>query len=139
MGTMETMETILTEEALTDALCALKRALEVFASAASQNITFINLESLLHHAGGGELPALLARVEPFIPLAITAANLERLLSAAADNDEGTLRALEDAFVYDSKIRFINAVFMAQTAPAWEEILDACRAVRAYKAQSRVFV
>jgi len=133
------VETIRTEEDLTHTLCDLKRVLEEFASAAQKNITFLNLESLLHHAGGGALPALLDRVSPYIPLAITAPNLEQLLSAAADNDENTLHALEDAFAYDSKIRFINAVFMARTESEWAEVLSACRAVWTYKAQPQALV
>jgi len=133
------VETILTEEDLTHALCDLKRVLEEFASSAQKNITFLNLESLLHHVDGGVLPVLLERIAPYIPLAITAPKLEQLMVAAADNDEDALHMLEDAFVYDSKIRFINAVFMAQTDMAWEEIVEACRAVRAYKSKSRILV
>jgi len=138
------MDTILTEEELTNTLLDLKQALSIFKAPELHNITFINLNSLLRHADVSagtsaaphdNLTALLERISPYIPLAITGKNIEAFMAAALQNDEQELRKLESAFVHDSKIKFINSAFTARTAAEWDEIFSICRTIRLYKEEN----
>jgi len=131
------MEPSITEEQLTQALEAIRRTLR---RADLRRMTFINLESLLHYADDAEpgqgLPALLARVSPYIPLAVTTKHIEALLAAALEQDESAVRALEESYVYDSKIKFLNAIYAARTAEEWSEIQSICRRILQYKHESQ---
>ena len=133
------MDTLLTETELTRALNNIKRALSIFAAPELQKVTFISLESLLHHTDDrppNNLPTLLDRVAPYIPLAITSQNIEDFMAAALRNDEDELQALEASFIYDSKIKFINSIFTTKTVAEWNEILSICHTIRRCKEESR---
>ena len=134
------MEVSITEEHLTQHLENLRQTLAQFMRPDMRKITFINLESLLHYTNGEppqrNLTALLSYISPYIPLAITGTHVDQLLSAAAHNDDAAVRALEDAFLHDSKIKFINSVVLAKTAEEWNEIVNLCLTIHRYKKESR---
>jgi len=132
------MNSILSEEELKQALADLKHALAFFASPAMQKITFLSLDSLLHYASNiphNALPILLERVSPYIPLAVTGQHIEAFLSAALRSDEETILEMENSFIYDSKIKFINSIFAVKSEAEWQEIVSICCTVRECKEEN----
>ena len=99
-----------------------------------KNIVFLNLDSLysFFDKKGGNISELINTIEPYIPLMISSENIKDFIEAAVTNDEERIKWLEDAFITNSKIKFINSVYSVETENEWQEIVDLCVKIRDYK-------
>jgi len=131
------MNRAITDEELLRCLDGIRRAMRRFAAPRLRNVTFLNLESFLYDraAERGELMPLLRMVEPYIPLAVSCANIEQLLDAARTGDEQAIVDMENVLVSRAKVKFLNAVYAAQTPEAWAAIVTVCQTIRGYKAET----
>lgn len=122
-------------------ICRLEDLRYALTNVKHNNIIFMNLESFYKHIAEfakekcdteKSIEELVNIIEPYIPLVVTDKNIEAFLNAAVDDNEDVLKQMENTFVQNSKIKFIQSVIGAQNAQQWHEIVDVCRTIRAYK-------
>lgn len=122
-------------------VCCMEDLRDALASVDNRNIIFMNLDSFYAHISefeskkwdkGKNVEELINIIEPYIPIVVTDQNIESFLNAAISDNEEMLTQMENAFVQNSKIKFIQSIMGVQNAEQWQEIVGVCRTIRAYK-------
>lgn len=122
-------------------ICRMEDLRDALKDIGRSDIIFMNLDSFyaytteLENKGWDKrknIEELINIIEPYIPIVITDQNIEAFLYAAINNNEENLNQMEKNFVQSSKIKFIQSVIKAKTTEQWQEIVNICRTIRAYK-------